>query len=85
MALENTETDLQVTKNDLRLACQRIQDLQNALEDDLDSGTDVPDDDRYNFYLILHTFVQKFLKYVVNIKIKDKLVIHLLILKIQNF
>ncbi|KAG8185493.1 hypothetical protein JTE90_019750 [Oedothorax gibbosus] len=44
MALENTETDLQVTKNDLRLACQRIQDLQNALEDDLDSGTDVPDD-----------------------------------------
>lgn len=48
MALENTETDLQVTKNDLRLACQRIQDLQNALEDDLDSGTDVPDD-RYSF------------------------------------
>lgn len=44
MALENTETDLQVTKNDLRLACQRIQDLQSALEDDLDSGTDVPDD-----------------------------------------
>ncbi|XP_035221427.1 uncharacterized protein LOC118194387 isoform X2 [Stegodyphus dumicola] len=44
MALENSETDLQVTKNDLRLACQRIQDLQNALEDDLDSGTDVPDD-----------------------------------------
>ncbi|GBM10387.1 Unconventional myosin-XVIIIa [Araneus ventricosus] len=44
MALENMETDLQVTKNDLRLACQRIQDLQNALEDDLDSGTDVPDD-----------------------------------------
>lgn len=44
MALENTEADLQMTKNDLRLACQRIQDLQSALEDDLDSGTDVPDE-----------------------------------------
>lgn len=54
MALENTETDLQVTKNDLRLACQRIQDLQSALEDDLDSGTDVPDDRYYLCFCLIY-------------------------------
>ncbi|KAL3198929.1 hypothetical protein MRX96_001507 [Rhipicephalus microplus] len=41
MSLENAEMDLQGTKQDLKLACQRIQDLQAALEEDLDSGTDV--------------------------------------------
>lgn len=45
LSLENAETDLQGTKQDLKLACQRIQDLQAALEEDLDSGTDVADDD----------------------------------------
>lgn len=44
MSLENAETDLQGTKQDLKLACQRIQDLQAALEEDLDSGTDVADE-----------------------------------------
>ncbi|XP_029832887.3 unconventional myosin-XVIIIa isoform X1 [Ixodes scapularis] len=45
LSLENAETDLQGTKQDLKLACQRIQDLQAALEEDLDSGTDLADDD----------------------------------------
>ncbi|XP_077534823.1 unconventional myosin-XVIIIa-like isoform X2 [Haemaphysalis longicornis] len=45
MSLEGAEVDLQATRQDLKLACQRIHDLQAALEEDLDSGTDVAEDD----------------------------------------
>lgn len=45
MSLEGAEVDLQATRQDLKLACQRIHDLQAALEEDLDSGTDVAEDE----------------------------------------